>query len=186
MQPSRTDPKTGSESEGSVDSKSHPRLRLGLQVKEPHQPNQIPQGCGKFIRQSWGELSVRKTKIKPYSPIVDKKENACSVSEEKENSEGRFDSGPPKATGLQENQSCKNCRKKIQTTRDLSDPGLKQSCENLWKKFKSSYNLSDPQQNHRTRGEVKKKQRATQGDLHSKANYTLGWECYLGPNLTPR
>ena len=51
---------------------------------------------------------------------------------------------PPKPQGCKRSSLQELWKKKIQATRDSSDPKLELSCEDLWKKFKSSYNLSDP------------------------------------------
>ena len=97
-------------------------MRLGLQVKEPHQPNQIPRAVGILAGNPGVIVSQKGTKDDPHGSIVDKKEDSVLFQKEKENLSEKIKSGPSKATGTFFHNPCRiDCL---------------QPCGKLWEKFK--------------------------------------------------
>ena len=75
-------------------------MRLGLQVKEPHQPNQIPRAVGILAGNPGVIVSQKGTKDDPHGSIVDKKENSVLFQKEKETLREKIKSGPQKPQEL--------------------------------------------------------------------------------------
>ena len=72
-------------------------MRLGLQVKEPHQPNQIPRAVGILAGNPGVIVSQKGTKDDPHGSIVDKKENSVLFQKEKEKFERENQEWPLKS-----------------------------------------------------------------------------------------